>query len=87
MLDGAEAAGFEWPYTGRIGADPTSAARLVSISIDQHDECFVSKEQVKAGYVLTEVACPRSGCVVAVVGVEDEFTERKREGSVCFCLL
>jgi ferredoxin len=71
LLDGAETAGFEWPYSGRSGTDSTSAARLVEGTIDQHDQVFLTDEQVGKGYVLTEVAYPRSDCVV-FVAVEAE---------------
>lgn len=71
LLDAAEEAGFEWPFSGRSGSDSTSTARLVSGTVDQRDQAFLSDEQVRAGYVLTEVAFPRSDCVV-VVGVEGE---------------
>jgi ferredoxin len=71
LLDAAEAAGFEWPYSGRSGSDSTSTARLLSGTVDQRDQVFLSDEQVRAGYVLTEVAYPTSDCVV-VVGVEGE---------------
>jgi ferredoxin len=71
LLDGAEAAGFEWPYSGRSGTDSTSTARLVSGTVDQHDQAFLTDEQVRSGYILTEVAYPRSDCVV-VVAVEGE---------------
>jgi len=71
LLDAAEEAGFEWPYSGRSGTDSTSTARLVSGTIDQHDQVFLSEEQIKGGYVLTEVAYPRSDCVI-VIAVEGE---------------
>ena len=70
LLDAAEAAGFEWPFSGRSGSDSTSTARLVSGTVDQRDQTFLDDEQVRAGYFLTEVAFPRSDCVV--VGVEGE---------------
>jgi ferredoxin len=74
LLDAAEEAGFEWPYAGRSGTDSTSTARLVSGTVDQHDQAYLSDEQVKEGYILTGVAYPRSDCVV-VVGVEGELSQ------------
>lgn len=74
LLDAAEHAGFEWPYAGRSGTDSTSTARLVKGSVDQHDQAFLSDEQVEAGYILTEVAYPKEDCVL-VVGVEGELHE------------
>ena len=75
LLDAAEEAGFEWPYSGRSGTDSTSTARLVSGTVDQHDQAFLSEEQVAKGYTLTEVAYPRGDCVlvsVLVVEMEEE---------------
>lgn len=71
LLDAAEEAGFEWPYSGRSGTDSTSTARLISGTVDQHDQAFLSDEQVEFGYILTEVAYPRSECVI-VIAVEGE---------------
>lgn len=71
LLDAAEQAGCDWPHAGRSGTDSTSVARLVSGTVDQHDQAFLSDEQVEAGYILTEVAYPRSDCVI-VIAVEGE---------------
>ena len=75
LLDAAEAAGSERPFSGRSGSDSTSTARLLSGTVDQRDQVFLSDEQVRAGCILTEVVYPRSDCVVVVVvvvGVEGE---------------
>jgi ferredoxin len=69
LIHGAEAAGFEWPCSGRSGTDSTSTARLVEGTVDQHDQAFPTDEQVRKGYSLTDVAHPRSDCVVVVVVV------------------
>lgn len=71
LLDAAEEAGFEWPYSGQSGTDSTSTARLVSGTVDQHDQAILSDEQTVRGYILTEVAWPRSDCVI-VIAVEGE---------------
>jgi ferredoxin len=75
LLDEAESLGFDWPSSSRAGADETSAARLVSGKVDQSNQSYLSEEQVAAGYILYDVAYPRSDCVL-VIGVEDELFEK-----------
>ncbi|KAK4073067.1 hypothetical protein Purlil1_13155 [Purpureocillium lilacinum] len=71
LLDAAEQAGFDWPYSSRSGSDSTSAARLTSGKVDLSEQSFLDDGQVAAGFILTDVAYPRSDCVL-VLGVEGE---------------
>lgn len=71
LLDAAEEADFEWPYSSRAGAEPSSAARLVSGSVDQSEQTFLDDEQIAQGFILTDVAYPLSDLVL-VIGVEDD---------------
>ena len=66
LLNAAEEAGFDWPYVGREGQDAVSAARLVSGTVDQSEQKYLQEEQVADGYVLTDVAYPRSDCVLVI---------------------
>jgi ferredoxin len=71
LLDAAEAAGFEWPYSARAGVEPSTAARLISGEVDQIEQSFLSDNQISKGFILADVAYPLSDCTL-IIGVEDD---------------